>query len=551
MSLRRVKTKSGKFLEEVQTVTEGLKTLYRKKLLPLEKYYGFSDFHSPSLEDADFDNKPMILVMGQYSTGKTTFIRYLLEQDFPGGRVGPEPTTDSFTAIMHGDTEGIIPGNALVVDPNKPFRKLNPFGTAFLNRFQCALLPNQVLESISIIDTPGILSGVKRRQSRGYDFPAVLRWFAEHVDRIILLCDAHKLELSDEFSRTITALRGNEDKLRVVLNKADMVDSQQLMRVYGALMWSLGKVFRTPEVLRVYIGSFWSSPLKISDNRRLFQQEEEDLFADIQNLPRNAALRKLNDLVKRARLVRAHAHVISYLKQEMPLVFHRDNKKRDLIYNLPDIFTRIQQLHQISPGDFPDCAKMQERLMSQDFTKFKSLKPKLMATLDELLSTDIAMLMPLLRQEELEAADQPGVQGGAFLGTGRGPFFEGNPFLQIGPDEENGDFPDEEDWVVKKDKAKYDEIFYNLSPNEGKLSGTKAKDWMVSTRLPNSVLGRIWKLSDVDRDGMLDDEEFALASHLIEIKLEGFGLPPELPAHLVPPSKRRRKSSSTDPSQTA
>ncbi|XP_069042575.1 EH domain-containing protein 2 [Lepisosteus oculatus] len=536
--------KARKMPEVIRTVTEGLKSLYRRKLLPLEQYYHFHDFHSPSLEDADFDNKPMVLVVGQYSTGKTTFIRYLLEQDVPGSRVGPEPTTDSFTAIMHGEVESLIPGNALIVDPNKPFRKLNPFGNTFLNRFQCAQMQNQVLESISIIDTPGILSGAKQRVSRGYDFPAVLRWFAERVDRIVLLFDAHKLEISDEFSEAIGALRGNEDKLRVVLNKADMVGTQQLMRVYGALMWSLGKVFGTPEVVRVFIGSFWSEPLLVPDNRRLFELEEEDLFADIQNLPRNAALRKLNDLVKRARLVRVHAHIISYLKQEMPSVFRKDNKKKTMIHELPVIFSKIQLQHHISPGDFPDCAKMQEQLMAHDFTKFKPLKPSLMAALDELLTSDIAKLMPLLRQEELEGGGQPGVQGGAFLGTRGGPFFEGDPFACIEGlgDGELGE-EEEEDWVVTKDKPKYDEIFYTLSPSEGKLSGTKAKGWMVSTKLPNSVLGRIWKLSDVDRDGMLDHEEFALASHLIEAKLEGHGLPPELPRHLVPPSKRRQKGS--------
>jgi len=41
-----------------------------------------------------------------------------------------------------------------------------------------------------------------------------------------------------------------------VLNKADKVTSHSQVRVYGAMMWSLGKVVNTPEVMRVDIGSF-------------------------------------------------------------------------------------------------------------------------------------------------------------------------------------------------------------------------------------------------------------------------------------------------------
>ncbi len=76
------------------SVTSGLQTTYRQKLLPLEKEYNFHDFHSPALDDPDFDARPMVMLVGQYSTGKTTFIKYLLESDFPGIRIGPEPTTD-------------------------------------------------------------------------------------------------------------------------------------------------------------------------------------------------------------------------------------------------------------------------------------------------------------------------------------------------------------------------------------------------------------------------------------------------------------------------
>lgn len=407
--------KEGEKSESIENVVEGLKRIYKTKLQPLELHYQFHDFHSPQLEDPDFDAKPMILLVGQYSTGKTTFIKYLLEREFPGIRIGPEPTTDRFIAVMFDEKEGVIPGNALVVDPKKQFRPLSKFGNAFLNRFQCSTVASPVLRGISIVDTPGILSGEKQRVDRGYDFTGVLEWFAERVDRIILLFDAHKLDISDEFRRSIEALRGHDDKIRIVLNKADMIDHQQLMRVYGALMWSLGKVLQTPEVARVYIGSFWDQPLRYDVNRRLFEDEEQDLFKDMQSLPRNAALRKLNDLIKRARLAKVHAYIVSELRKEMPSMFGKDGKKKDLIKNLGQIYDRIQREQQISPGDFPDIKKMQENLANHDFTKFHPLKPKLLEVVDHMLATDIARLMDLIPQENVNIVSEPFIKGKCFI----------------------------------------------------------------------------------------------------------------------------------------
>ena len=39
------------------------------------------------------------------------------------------------------------------------------------------------------------------------------RWFAERADRVILLFDAHKLDISDEFKSAIEAIKNQEDKV--------------------------------------------------------------------------------------------------------------------------------------------------------------------------------------------------------------------------------------------------------------------------------------------------------------------------------------------------
>lgn len=522
------------------SVVEGLKKLYFKNLKPLEESYLFNDFHSPVMTEPDFVAKPMVLLVGQYSTGKTTFIRYLLERDFPGIRVGPEPTTDSFIAVMHGEKEQVIPGNALMVDPQKPFRTLDSFGNAFLNRFCCSELPSPVLESISIVDTPGILSGEKQSVSRGYDFTGILKWFAERCDRIILLFDAHKLDISDEFQRGIEVLRDYDDKIRIVLNKADMVTTQQLMRVYGALMWSLGKVINTPEVARVYIGSFWDQPLQIDENRKLFEFEANDLFSDIQTLPRNAALRKLNDFIKRARLAKVHAYVIAELKNQMPAVFGKDKKKEQLLNKLSDVYMKIQKEQNISPGDFPSVLKMKEQLRKYDFSKFAPLKTKLIESLDRMLANEIPRLMAMIPLENESESDHS-VQGGAFTVS----HASNNPFAS-GACQGAAFGAGSDDWVVQEFKHEFDKIFKSLNPQGGKISGAVAKKEMTKSKLQNNVLGKIWTLADIDRDGKLDEDEFALAMYLIKIKLEDDDLPEELSNHLIPPSKRLQSSNGMD-----
>ncbi|VEL29854.1 unnamed protein product [Protopolystoma xenopodis] len=77
-----------------------------------------------------------------------------------------------------------------------------------------------------------------------------------------------------------------------------------------------------------------------------------------------------------------------------------------------------------------------------------------------------------------------------------------------------------------------------LNPLNGKVSGASAREHMVKSRLPNNVLRKIWMLGDVDQDGYLDEDEFALVCYLMRVKLEGDELPTVLPEHLIPPSKR-------------
>ena len=392
-------------------IFKGLKRMYRKKIMPLEVASKYGHFYSPPLSPSDFEAKPLILLLGQYSVGKTSFIQYLLGgKQFPGMRIGPEPTTDRFVVLMESN-DGVdkhIPGAALCSQADKPFRGLSPFGNSFLSRLEGVELNSMespILQNITLVDTPGILSGQKQSMERNYDYEQVMKWFAERADLIIIMFDAHKLDISDELKRVIQLMSTHSDKVRVVLNKADMVSTQQLMRVYGALMWQLGKVMMTPEVCRVYMGSFWGKPLqtqKSTGNTQgpLLEREKADLFTDISKLPQNAVMRRINELVKRARAVKVHAYIVHYLRKQLPYnPWGRRDKQQRLLNRLDRELTMCARRYELPKGDFPPTPPLRKALDEiKDWTsEFPKLDKRMVKEMDKVFSTDIPDLLEKAR----------------------------------------------------------------------------------------------------------------------------------------------------------
>lgn len=456
----------------------------------------------------------MVLLVGQYSVGKTTFVEYLLRQKYPGARVGPEPTTDRFTAVMYGDTNRTIPGNALSVDQEKPFTTVSRFGGGFLNKFEGAMCNAEILRKVTFIDTPGVLAGEKQRIGRDYDFPEVVKWFAYACDAILLLFDAHKLDISDEMKATIEALKGNDDKIKVILNKADNVTSQQLVRVYGSLMWSLSKVIHTPECLRVYVGSFWDEEYKNMENEKLFQAEQKDLNDDLGVLPRNSTVRKVNDMVKRVRQLRCHMLILNHLKKNTP-TFGKEKKQRDLIANLAEEFKEISKVHKVPLGDFPPVEPYMKALPERDFSKFPSLNEKTYAIVEECLLRDLSNFMQMASPQA--------------------------PQIPIGDEGEFNPFSDKSAfWDVPISfQREMEDMWTELSPEGDPLSGAQLKQPLLDTGAPPEHLKKIWALADIDKTGRLDQEQFYLVMWLAKEAAEGKLPPATLPDNLIPPSKKK------------
>jgi len=331
--------------------------------------------------------KPLVMMIGGYSTGKTTFIKSLLGKEYRGSHIGVEPTTDKFTYVTYGKEEVITPGEIVSVDSEKGFDGLKQFGNGFLRSFRESTVDSEVLNSFAVLDTPGVLSGEKQN-NRDYDFEKVVAWFADRADMIFLAFDIHKIDISDELKSVIRCVGANQHKFRILLNKADSLEPATLMRSYGGLMFGLGRVFHTPELKRIYVGSFRDEPYDPESAilHSIFENDKKLLDEDMKHLSAESSKQKVNAFIARVKLQKAWATLLDYLRQQMPAMWGGEKKKQDLIAQLPSIYEKIDGVNGISKGDLPDVSMTQEKLMHLDFMTINTLKQAWIQRADDVLA---------------------------------------------------------------------------------------------------------------------------------------------------------------------
>lgn len=203
----------------------------------------------------------MVLVVGNHSAGKSTFINSLM--GIAAQETGVAPTDDGFTVLERQEGKDMKEdGPTLLGCPdNRPYRELQRFGQSFwghLKRKKLALPMSATMPfGLQIIDTPGMIDMPANngpKSGRGYNFLEVVRWFAKRADLILLLFDPDRPGTTGETLDVLTqSLAGLDHKFLIVLNKVDQLDSSvDFARAYGTLCWALSKVIFRKDLPMIY-----------------------------------------------------------------------------------------------------------------------------------------------------------------------------------------------------------------------------------------------------------------------------------------------------------
>ncbi|MEC7200044.1 MAG: dynamin family protein [Verrucomicrobiota bacterium] len=291
---------------------------YDQALRPIAEKLSF-ELPVQAREPAGF---PSVLCLGNHSSGKSSFINHLLGEDIQ--KTGLAPTDDGFTIITHGSQRESLDGHTVTSHPALPWKNLERLGPAFLNRLKLKTIPNQLLTSFALIDSPGMIDAIGAANTREYDFAAGVRFFAEKADLILFFFDPDKPGTTAETIGILTqTLAGLEYKLLIILNKVDLFQNiRDFARTYGTLSWNLSKAIRTkdiPHIYNIYLPEqrtqetlHASLGIPLND----FDQSREEVIQEIHRTPTRRADNLVSDLLQATKKLILHAKLCSTVKLE-------------------------------------------------------------------------------------------------------------------------------------------------------------------------------------------------------------------------------------------
>ncbi|MFC1856719.1 dynamin family protein [Thermodesulfobacteriota bacterium] len=323
-----------------------LLAIVAEQLSPIALRYGYSEVPLES----NIRWRPQVLVLGNYSSGKSALINEFLGADIQA--TGQAPTDDSFTVITH---DGSIAddihvaateerdGKYLLNDPEYPFVSLKKHGERFAAHFRLKKVNASFLKNLALVDTPGMLDSITERD-RGYDYQEVVGDLAQISDLILVLFDPHKAgtirEAHISLRETLPA-HTFEDRVIFVLNRIDECASlEDLLRVYGTLCWNLSQITGRKDIPMIHLTY---SPRAAADVNPAHERNESYLrYLENQrdNLKRSVLEAPRYRLDRLATFVETHAERLSHFLESL-INYRKMLQAVRLKYTLVGILTSI------------------------------------------------------------------------------------------------------------------------------------------------------------------------------------------------------------------
>ncbi|XP_032295193.1 uncharacterized protein [Drosophila virilis] len=361
-----------------EIILRDIKKIYENAVKPLETLYKYRDLSNRHFSDPEIFSKPLILFMGPWSGGKSSILNYLTDNEYTPNslRTGAEPSPAYFNILMWGNETEVLDGTQLAADYT--FSGLQKFGQGLEERLRGLKLKNKLLEKVNIVEIPGILE-VRKQVSRVFPFNDACQWFIDRADIIFLVYDPAKLDVGPETEAILDQLKGREYQTRIILNKADTVKPEELLRVQGALIWNISPLMSSAQPPLMYTTSLWTNPYQEGAPARLLLAQERAFLRDLRTAIDKRIEHKIASARRFAVRVRNHAKMVDcYLNTYYNHKTLFGNKKRisDDIIDHPQnyhIYEGLSTLTNISRYDLPDPEVYRDFFRLNPLYEFKKL----------------------------------------------------------------------------------------------------------------------------------------------------------------------------------